>query len=220
MLAKYVALVGELLDRAADEVPVLGEAGRSAQRTLLSVATDTDRRMWPLDRLGVATSTRQLVVGSLERRRVVREKADDDLARLLEAVAALLRGADRDAVRTRLLLVPPGTDADLEAPPRDDVERRRHVGEHGWVPVVDSRHERAEPKARSRLGQGRKGDPALEARPRRIGDDRVEVVKEPARLEQLDVVGRTPDLEHVVPVRVLWCGLEGEAHLRNLRRVA
>src|ERR1019366_9634412 len=44
VLMEYVPLVREFLDRAADEVPMLGEAGRSAQRALLAAAADADRR--------------------------------------------------------------------------------------------------------------------------------------------------------------------------------
>jgi len=116
VLVENLALVGELLDRAPDEVPVLGEAGRSAQSALLTVAADADWRMRPLDRLGVASSTRQLVVGPPERGRVVREEADDDFTRLFEAVAALLR------VPTEMPYAPDssrsaGSYADLEATP-------------------------------------------------------------------------------------------------------
>jgi len=82
VLVKDVALVGELLDRAAQEVSVLGEACCGTQRALLAVAADTDRRVGPLDRLGVAASTRQLVEAPLERGRLLREEADDDFTGL------------------------------------------------------------------------------------------------------------------------------------------
>src|ERR1700686_2529041 len=51
----------------------------------------------------------------------------------------LLDRAELDAVCARLLLVPAGADAQLEAAVGHDVQRRGHVGEHRGVPVVDAR---------------------------------------------------------------------------------
>ena len=47
-------------------------------------------------------------------------------------------------------------------------------------------------------------------------EDRVEVVEVPRRLEDVDLVGAAPDVEHVLPVRVLRGGLDPEAHAANL----
>ena len=48
-------------------------------------------------------------------------------------------------------------------------------------------------------------DPRLQARTRRVGHpDGVEVVEVPRPDEELDVVGRSPHSEHVLPRRELW----------------
>ena len=56
----------------------------------------------------------------------------------------------------------------------------------------------------------------LLARPGRVREDRIEVIEVPRRLEQIDLVGVLPHGHHVVPGRVLWCGLDPEAHRRSL----
>jgi hypothetical protein len=54
MLMQHVLRARELLDGAADEVPVLRESGGRAQRPLLTAATDADRRVRLLQRLWLA----------------------------------------------------------------------------------------------------------------------------------------------------------------------
>src|SRR2546425_912837 len=63
-------------------------------------------------------------------------------------------------------------------------------------------------------GRGQRGERARapEAGARGVGEDRIEVVEGPRRLEQLDLVAGAPDRQHVGPRRVLRVGLEGEAH--------
>jgi hypothetical protein len=68
------------------------------------------------------------------------------------------------------------------------------------------------------LRQCAQRDPAFQAGPGGIGENRVEVVEGPAGLEDLDVVGRPPHLEHVSPDRVLRSRLEREAHTARLCR--
>ena len=72
VLVQDVALVGELLGRASHEVPVLGEPGCSAKRPLLTAASDADRRVGALHRLGLVTGLGELVVLALECRRLLR----------------------------------------------------------------------------------------------------------------------------------------------------
>ena len=93
VLVQDVALAGELLGRAPQEVPVLGKPGGSAERPLLTATADADRRVGALDRLGLVAGVGELVVLALEGRRLLGEEPDDDLAGLLETVAALARGA-------------------------------------------------------------------------------------------------------------------------------
>src|ERR1022692_4092599 len=213
MLVQHGTLAVELRRRPSDEVPVLGKAGRSAERAPLAAAADADRRMRPLERLGATPSVGKLVEAARERGCLLSQEADDDLACFLEPVATFLRSAEREAVGAGLFLVPAGSDADFEASAGDEVERGRHVGEYRRVTVVDAGHEHPEPQPARRLGQCGEGDPAFQAWTGRVGEDRVEVVEGPCGLEQLDLVGCTPDVEHGRPGRVLGRGLNSEAHL-------
>jgi hypothetical protein len=81
--------------------------------------------------------------------------------------------------------------------------------------VVDAGDEGAEPVPASGLRQGDQRRPALQARACRIGEDRVEVVEGPAGLEDVDIVSRLPDGQHVGPGRVLGGGLERETHAQT-----
>ena len=214
--AQHLALACELLDAARRAVPVLRAAGDGAQRALLAAAADADRRVRPLHRLRLAAGGRQLVVLAVEVGGLVGEQPDDHLERLVEAVEALLERRQLDAVGVALLLVPAGAEAELEA-----AVRRRC---RGWPPCWPARPgagRRCRSPARRRRSRvvawasAVVRDPALEARAGRVGEDRIEVVERPARLEEVDVVGRPPDGEHVGPGRVLRRGLEGEAPCRS-----
>ena len=163
--------------------------------------------------LGLQTGVLELDVGAVQRGRVVREQADEGLAPLVEGVEALPQGGvEVDPVGVRLLLVPAGADPELEPPARDDVEGGGHLGEHGGVAVGHAGHEDADSQTFRGLGQGGRGDPALQAGAGRIREDRIEVVERPSRLEELDLVGGLPDGQHVRPRGVLRGGLHGEAH--------
>ena len=210
---QHITLGEELLHGAAGEVPMLREARDRTEGAPLAAATDADRRVRLLERLGVAAGVLELDVLPLERRGLVRQQPDDRLAPFVERVEPLSqRGMEVDAVGARLLLVPARADAELEPPTGDDVERRGHVGQHRGVAVghAGHQHAHAEPLGGLREGGGR--DPALQARTGRVGVDRIEVVERPSRLEQLDLVGGLPDGQHVRPGCVLWSGLQCKAH--------
>src|SRR5581483_9741362 len=103
---------------------------------------------------------------------VVSEEPYDHLARLLEAVAALPRRPELDPVGPRFLLVPAGADPELEPPSRDDVEGGGHVGEHGWMAVLDAGHQYPEAQPAGGLGQRRQRCPTLKARTVGVTADR------------------------------------------------
>src|SRR5450755_239429 len=86
---KNVTLAGELLRRPTDEVPVLGKPGGRSQGTPLPAAADDNWRMRPLHRFWLTPRAGKLEVLAGEICRLSRQQADDDLARLLEPVAAL-----------------------------------------------------------------------------------------------------------------------------------
>jgi hypothetical protein len=154
----------------------------------------------------------ELVVATLERERRLGQQADQHFAGLLESVAALTPGAQFDAVRTGFLLVPSGADAHLEPARGDDVQGGDHVGQHRRVAVVDPGDHGAHAQARRGLGQRCQHHPAFEARAPGVAVDRVEVVEVPTRLEDLDLVGGPPHLEHVGPGGALVGCLERESH--------
>ena len=93
---------------------------------------------------------------------------------------------------------------ELEAPVGDDVERGGHIGQHRGVAVVDAGDQGAQPQPLGGLRQCGQRRPALQAGPAAVAEDRVEVVERPPGLEDVDVVGRLPDGEHVA--QVVSCG--------------
>jgi hypothetical protein len=169
------------------------------------LTADADRRVRPLQRLRIAVRVDELDVPAGEGRLLVREQPDDRLTCLVEGVEPLgERGVEVDAVGLGLHLVPPRADAELEATARHDVERGGHVGEHRRMTVRHAGHEHADAQAPGCLRQRSGGDPAFETGARHVvGEDRVEVVEGPRRLEELDLVGGLPDRQHVRPRRFL-----------------
>ena len=147
------------------------------------------------------------------------QQADDRLDAFAEAVEAFTQGRQVDAVGAALLLVPAGADAELEPAVGDHVDAGRHVGQHRRVAVHEAGDQHPDPQPGRGLGQRGQGDPAFEARPGGVTEDRVEVVEQPARLEEVDVVGLLPRGQHGVVGGVLGSSLEGESHRPNLRSI-
>src|SRR6476646_1469612 len=110
MRRENVALAGELLGRAADEVPVLGILRGDAQRALLTAAADADRRVRLLRAFRLVAGVLELIELAVEGRRVLAQQAGEHLAGFLEAIEALLDAAELDAVGSGFLLVPAGAD--------------------------------------------------------------------------------------------------------------
>ena len=127
-------------------------------------------------------------------------------------VAALRRAAQLDAVGAGLFLIPASADAQFEPPARHYVEGSGRVRQDRGMPVVNAGDQRAQPQPAGRLRERGQGHPALQAGARRIGEDRIEVVEDPARLEQVNVVSFLPHREHVAPGGVLRGGFECESH--------
>ena len=198
-----VTLLRELLRRAAREVPVVGVLGGERKGALLAAAPDADGRVRLLRPLRFVARILELVVLSVEGRRLLREQAGQHLAGLLEAIEALLHAAEFDAVGAGLLLVPARADAEFEPTVRDDVECAGHLGQHGGMAIVDAGDQHADAQPLRGLRQSRQRCPALEARPGGIGEDRIEVVEGPAGLEYVDVVGGLPGRQHRGPGGVL-----------------
>ena len=175
---QHVALAREQIGRPADEVPVLGVAGRDAQGAFLAAAADADRRVGALRSFGFVVGGFELVILAVEVRRLLAEQADEYLAGFLEPVEALLDAAQFDAVGARFFFVPARTDAQLESAVRDDVQRCSHIGQHRGMAEVAVEHERADAQ--------RRGD----RRGRRHRRDRAEALVEVVGYEERRVAER------------------------------
>jgi hypothetical protein len=70
-----------------------------------------------LHALGLVASVDELVVLALEGRRLLAEQADEDVARLLEAVAPLAGRTEPDPIGPGLLLIPPAPMPSSRRPP-------------------------------------------------------------------------------------------------------
>src|SRR5271155_3863065 len=99
----------------ADEVPVLGVACGDLQGAFFSAAADADRRMRALRALRLVAGSLELVILAVEVGGLLAQQAGQHLTRFLEPVEAFPDGAQLDAVGTRLFLVPPGADSELES---------------------------------------------------------------------------------------------------------
>src|ERR1019366_1082184 len=115
----------------------LGESCGGAQRPPLAAAADPQGRVWLVHRLGLPESASELVVPAREICGLLRQQADDDLARFLEPVAALGWAAQLDAVGAGLFLIPPGADAEFKPAGGHDVEGGGHVGQDRGMTVVN-----------------------------------------------------------------------------------
>ena len=196
------------------DVPLVGVLSDDPERASLALAADRDREVG-LDRLRFASRLGHLVETARERGVLVVEQRADDLDALVETVEALRQRSERDAVRVRLRLEPPGAETEHESAVRDVVDRHRHVGGHGRVPVVHPVDHRPEPEAGRRLGERGEHRPALEMGAVHRRRERIEVVHRPRRLEHVDLVGGEPHVEELAPGSVLRRRLDGVATLHD-----
>src|SRR5215831_19413171 len=113
MLIQDRALMGEVFGRSTSEVPDSGMLRYDTQRQPLAAATEYERRMRLLDRLGFAAGVGELIVAPSEIRDRLSPEQPDDLARLVESVDALGGRVERDAVHGMLLLMPARADAEI-----------------------------------------------------------------------------------------------------------
>src|SRR5437588_9683770 len=95
-----------------------------------------------------------------------------------------------DAVFAMLQLEPSGAEPENQPSAADDIHRRRHLGQHCRMPVGIAGYHQAETYALRRHRERGQCGPSLEARPRRIGKDRQEVVESPGGViaEGIDVL--------------------------------
>ena len=163
-------------------------------------------------RLRLVARVLELVELAVERRGVLAQQPGEHLTGFLEAIEPFFDAAEFDAICPGLFFVPPGADTQLEPAVGNDVQRRGHIGQHRGMAVVDSGDKRADPQPLGGLRQRGEGRPAFQTWARRVGEDRIEVIEGPARFEDVDVVGRLPDGQHVGPRGVLRGCLDCESH--------
>jgi len=108
----------------------------------------------------------EAIMRTQEARGVARPEATQDLGGFSHALRPDAIALDRQAERLLLprigrLRAATGAEAKDEAPARDLLEGRCHVGEKTWVPAGHVQHERPEGHALGHLGQGRERGQAL-----------------------------------------------------------
>ena len=206
-------------DVTAGEVPHIGVLGDHAQRAG-GLSADHDRRMRPLDRLGVAERPGEVEVGAVEVERLIGVPQPlDDRARLGQAPDRVAGAAVGQAVGVVLAPGPrdvgPRTrpEAELEPAARHDVRRRGDLGQQRGRPDPVARHQQAQAQPAGLRGEGRQQGPALEDGPVRIAADRQQVVEQPRMPDLRDRVRLPPDAQQVVIADLLRRGREAETRL-------
>src|SRR5437879_8909696 len=126
MAAQHVELTLELfITQAREEVAGVAVLRHHPQRLLLAGAADHNGRVRALYGLRRVQRALELVVLAVIWLFVARPHLQRDLQCLFQPLEALGRRGDRHTQPTMLLLVPRRADAEIGAPTREYVERRR-----------------------------------------------------------------------------------------------
>jgi hypothetical protein len=199
-------------------VPDLREPSRQGLDDLRPHAADQDRRMGLLQRLRLAGGVLQRVVLAAEAGALLGEQPLDHLDGFAEPPRATAGRVERDAVGAMLALHPAGAEPEDQATSAHVVDRRRHLREHGGMPVRVAAHQHPEPKTMCPGGERAEEGPGFEAALRRSrpGIRHHEVIADEGRVEAEDV-GLPPEPEDVVERSALWRG-DAEAHPARGRR--
>ena len=176
---EHLLLVG--IGRRVPEavVPPVRVLGHRAQQVLLAVTAHQDGRHRVGARLAVGAG--DLIVLTLVAGGGVAPHPADELDGLAELCDAHAGGRERPAVGAVLLLVPARPDAQDDAPARQRLGGRRHLGEVRGIAEAVAQHLVAAELVRiagQRVGEER---PALRDRMRRVLD----VIREPERVERV-----------------------------------
>jgi len=160
-------------------------AGDGAQRPLLAPPADHDGRVRLLDRGGIAKRLAELIVLSLEIDLALgppRPEQAGELKGLLQPLEPFADAGKRDAQRPVFQLEPGAPQAEIQPPPADDVDRRRHLGQNGRMTVRDSTDQDAEADPLCQRRQRGEDRPAVHAGPLRASDDGEEMIEDPDRI--------------------------------------
>ena len=114
----------------------------------LALTATTDHHGDPAHRSGRVERVVDLVVPAREAGLLAAQHRQDDLQGLLQLLEAIGERSELDAKGVMLQLEPTGTNAQLGAAARHDVESRHRLRQDCWVPVCVARDKRAQPHTR------------------------------------------------------------------------
>jgi hypothetical protein len=149
-----VATAREGLGDETDDVGLT--AGQSEQAR--AGAADEDGRVWLLHRFRQPFETGDRVMLSLELDRSITPQSADDMQRFLHAADTRAGGIKADAGPLVFLLVPAGTESELEAAATEQIEGRGLFRQERRVAIVVGEDDAADSKRRRNgrdRGQGR-----------------------------------------------------------------
>jgi hypothetical protein len=103
-------------------------------------------------------------------------------------------------------------DLEYQPPARDDVDRGRHLGEHGRGADPVAGHDHAQPQPAGLGSEPGQQRPCLQRRPGRLAPQRHQVIPQPGVLEFGHRLSFPPDAQDLVICGASLAGLDPEAH--------
>ena len=131
---EHVELVLEALV-AGRTIPSIGELGDQLQHHFFAGASDRDRRMRLLHRLGIAERFLDRIVTSLERRALLGEHRLHDVQAFLEHLEPRAHRRELVAVSLILLVHPSRAVADFETAVADMIDRRQRLRQQRRIAI-------------------------------------------------------------------------------------
>ena len=128
-VARERAELAQAVDRVGRAVPPVGVLPHHRHGETRPRATDVQRRAWQLPGTGPADRAVQLMDCAVMVEWLSREHQVEDLDRLAHARGARARRAGTDPVGLELALDRAPSEPELEPAFREDVDRRRHLGQ-------------------------------------------------------------------------------------------
>jgi hypothetical protein len=103
-------------------------------------------------------------------------------------------------------------DPEDQPPARDDVDRGRHLGEHGRRADPVAGHDHAQPQPAGLGSEPGQQRPCLQRQPGHLAPQRHQVIPQPGALEFRHRLSFPPDAEDLVVCGAILAGLDAEAH--------
>jgi len=191
--------------RLARRVPAVGERDDPAEGAR-AVTADPDGRVRLLHRLGREAQVTEAVELALEARVVRRPQLLEDAQHLVGLTAA---GVERRTQRLQLLLPPADAHAADQAPARQRIDRRQHLGHHDGMTVSEDEHRRPQTSV---VGAHRcRGEHGHRLEVRLVGRMRKPAARIAGRAVRDDDVVADPERRHPTPLGLAREGREGLA---------